>query len=90
MNRSQRRKARLPKPGRHPLTDERVHDLTSAQLQQRLVTDAVAGHATPLEWAVAAYMRIAELDGLSFDGAFLRVREEVGAMGGIMPSAPGS
>jgi hypothetical protein len=90
MNRQQRRKARLPKPGRHPLTDERVHDLSSAQLRSRLVQDAAGGIATPMEWAVNAYIRIAALDGISKDAAWLSVRQEIESLGAVMPEAPGS
>lgn len=92
MNRQERRRrrARLPKPGRHPVTDERVHDLSSTQLRERLVKDAVSGQATPLEWAVAAYLRIASLDGCSTDSAYLQVRQEVAGLGVVMPGAPGS
>lgn len=90
MNRAERRKAKLPKPEAHPATGERVHDLSSADLQHRLVQDAVTGTATPLAWAVAAYLRIAALDRISADDAYVRVRQEVGSLGGVMPDAPGS
>lgn len=90
MNRQQRRKARLPKADRHPRTGERVHDLTSAQLEARLVQDAAAGYATPIEWAFNAYVRIASLDGISKDAAFLRVRQAIAELGVPLPDAPGS
>lgn len=80
----------MPKPGRHPVTDERVHDLSSQQLRARLVQDAVKGVATPLAWAVAAYMRIAHLDQVTEDQAYVQVRQEVAGLGAVMPGAPGS
>lgn len=80
MNRRQRRN-----PGRHPVTDERVHDLTPTQLHQRLVTDALTGVATPLAWFGAACERI----GPDAETAYQQVRSEVAALGGVMPGAPG-
>lgn len=92
MNRAQRRRARAaqPAPDRHPADGTRVHDLNSLQLKSRLVRDAVSGNATPLEWFVAACQRIAHLDGITLDAAYLRVRQEVASLGGVMPDAPGS
>jgi hypothetical protein len=43
-----------------------------------------------MEWAINAYIRIAMLDGISKDAAFLAVRQEVASMGAAMPEAPGS
>lgn len=83
MNRRQRRA--LGTPDRHPVTDERVHDLTGPELHQRLVTDALTGVATPLAWFVAACERI----GPDPETAYQSVRQEVAAMGGVMPMAPG-
>lgn len=73
---------------RHPRTGQKLHELTSAQLQQTLVTDALTGYETPLPWFVAACRRIARLDRISEDEAFLRVRDEVTALGGFLPGAP--
>lgn len=89
MNRRQRRRRGLPASGRHPITGERVHDMTSAELRRRLVEDAVGGRAAPLEWEVNAFVRIAHLDGIDYDAAFLSVRQEIAALGGTMPGAPG-
>lgn len=87
---AKRRRPKAPKPGRHPMTGERPGDLDSATLRRRLVEDATAGRATPPEWFLAAVTRIARLDGLSLDGAYLQVRQEVASLGGVMPEAPGS
>ena len=83
MNRRQRRKA-IGQPDRHPVTGQRVHDLTPTQLHQRLVTDALTGVATPLAWFVAACERI----GPDPETAYQQVRSEVAALGGVMPGAP--
>lgn len=89
MNRRQRRRRGIPASGRHPISGERVHDLDSAQLRRRLVEDAVGGRAAPLEWEVNAFLRIAHLDGITEDAAYLSVRQEVASLGGVMPGAPG-
>lgn len=99
---AQRRRWRRRTPTsveRHPATGERVNDLTSAQLQQRLVSDAVKGYPEAetmdvsglyLIWQVAALQRIARLDGIKLDDAYVRVRTEAASLGATMPSAPGS
>jgi len=89
MNRRARRRRGLPSSGRHPITGERVHDMDSAQLRRRLVEDALGGRAAPIEWEINAFARIAALDGIGHDAAYLSVREEVAALGGVMPGAPG-
>jgi hypothetical protein len=54
------------------------------------VTDALAGYPTDLAWFVAALDRIADLEPhCDIEEAYRRVRTEVAALGGFMPSAPG-
>ena len=89
MNRRQRRRRGLPSSGRHPVTGERVHDLDSGQLRRRLVEDALGGRAAPLEWELNAFVRIAKLDGIDHDAAYLSVRQEIASLGGVLPGAPG-
>lgn len=91
MNRRERRKRKLPPAGRHPTTGQRPHDMTSDELRTRLVDDAVVGVETPLEWALNAYLRIAQLDGIGFDAAYIQVRQQAASLGVVtMPGAPGS
>lgn len=93
-NRSQRRRARRaapdPQGGRHPLTGKAVAELSAAELHRQLVSDAVGGVATPVWWFAAACERIGERDRIGAEAAYRRVREEVRALGGIMPDAPGA
>lgn len=81
---------RKPNPEAHPLTGKRPQDLSSAELQAQLVSDAVAGLTTPLPWFVAACDRMARLDRCTPEDAYQRVRREVSGLGGFMPNAPGS
>lgn len=69
----------------HPRTGKRIKDLSSVELHQTLVSDAVQGIETPLWWAVAAYRRIGRLDKISDDAAYLRVEAEVRSLGAFMP-----
>ena len=50
-----------------------------------LVADAVDGRATPLQWAVAAYMEIGRQTGKGPEAAYREVAGEVHALGGFMP-----
>lgn len=91
MNRKERRRRKLPPAGVHPGTGQRVHDLNSSELRARLVDDAVTGYETPVEWAMHAYLRISDLDGIGFDDAYIQVRQQAAALGVVtMPGAPGS
>lgn len=53
-----------------------VESLSAKELHKRLVDDAVAYRATPLEWAIAAYDRIARLTRTTAEQAYLDVRAE--------------
>jgi hypothetical protein len=50
-----------------------------------LVADAVDGRATPLQWAVAAYLEIGKQTGRGPEAAYQEVAGEVHALGGFMP-----
>ena len=71
--------------GRHPKTGKTVDELSSLELRQTLVTDALAGYPTDLAWFVAACQRIAERDGITQDEACVQVEQEVASLGGFMP-----
>jgi hypothetical protein len=76
--------------GPHPKTGNLVKEMTAPQLHTALVTDALAGYPTDLAWFVAALDRIADLEPhCDIEEAYRRVRTEVAALGGFMPSAPG-
>lgn len=76
-------------PDRHPVTGQRVSDLTSVELHRQLVTDAIGGIETPLPWFVAAVDRIARLDRSDPETVYRRFRTEVLGLGGVLPGAPG-
>jgi hypothetical protein len=71
--------------GPHPKTGKLVDSLSSTQLRQQLVEDALAGYPTDLAWCTAAYKRIAERDSIPLDDAIREVWEEVRSLGGFMP-----
>ena len=64
-----------------------VDAYTAEELHRFLVEDAVKRHPTTLEWAVAAYARIAERRKVSADAAYAAVVDEVEALTGarLMP-----
>jgi hypothetical protein len=84
-------KPRAPKRevGPHPRSGKTITRLSSAELQSQLVTDALMGYPTPLDWFTGACLRMAELDRIEVDDAYQRVRSEVASLGGFMPHAPG-
>ena len=79
----------MPNPtrqvGRHPHSGKLVDELSSIELRQQLVTDALRGYPTDLAWFVAAIQRIAERDNIDQDDALVQVEQEVGSLGGFMP-----
>ena len=77
MNRAQRRRAFRHR--KHP------SKYRAAELHRMLVADAVDGRATPLEWAVAAYLEIGRQTGRGPEAAYQEVAGEVHALGGFMP-----
>lgn len=81
--------SRRRSPDRHPVTGQRVSDLSAVELHQRLVTDAIGGIETPLPWFVAATNRIARLDRSDPETVYQRFRTEVLGLGGVLPGAPG-
>jgi hypothetical protein len=78
----------VPKPrtvGPHPKTGKLVDSLSSTELRQQLVEDALAGHITDLDWFTAAIQRIAEREHISNNDAIEEVWAEVASLGGFLP-----
>jgi hypothetical protein len=68
---------------RSPEGRKGVEAYSSAELHRFLVTDAVKRHATDLQWAIAAYLRIGQLDRTDAETAYQRVLDEVEALTGL-------
>lgn len=70
-----------------PKERKAVEQLNAKELHDELVEDALQHFATPLERAVAAYIRIGKLTGRGPEAAFREVLEEKKARTGneVMP-----
>lgn len=54
-----------------------VNRCNADDLHEKLVNDAVGGHATDIQFALLAYQRISRLRGIPLDDAFNAVQAEV-------------